>query len=857
MSKISNEARESEVCVPFSYLSGYLITYSWHVFVTGCQTTYRKATQAELAKNYDSAFRLYIKSAEGYLHLSRSVPGASEPQKNKWKEAADKALGRAEKIKSVADRQREANAASGSTPAAVDYSIRLTPVTVNPFSPHEQFLVLTRGEKVDGRVYPPWDDVVQPDECVVKSHVDAQPPFSAEQLRQDPEWRRPSVESVVTSARQILPEEILQNIVTDCSLCASLIVCLEHGKRFKSHAKHGRYHVRMLFNGTWRRVIIDDRLPYSRTSNTLLCMSVRPLKHETTRQVIWPSLIEKAYMKLMGGYEFPGSFVLYLLIRESALAGWIPESLNTKSPSFEREKTWTRLLKGFLSGQCVITFGTGSGRHCSWHEIKLLPEHCYAVVDVAEDGGGPVVTILNSLAQDVVEEFSRLMRVPWSDAISTFDEVCISWNPDIWPKNLKFHGLWKRGGEEEQSSTTRLSLLFSDVSPDNYIWILLTRHFSDVKRSSDFISLRAELEDVSVPVSNSVAQQTLTEKGTFTNCNHVLAKVRVSSSSGVLCITACYDGDASDVGYTIDVYASQRGSSFSWDENVSSLLYKEKIQGAFTTKNSGGNGTYPTFMLNPQYHLRIHPPRTGSRLLSVPNPSRQKVKTSIVLKTERNIPVNISLAWSQGERLFVLSEEELVASSGPYSYGLSTITNDIMPGDYSLIISPFEPHHLGSFSCSVSSSAPFDLRPIPQEGAGLYRKVVKGAWYETVETAGGSPSFDKYASNPIYLIESPSQFNLKVRLQLTEPLTTPSLNVTIYPASSSVVTGEQFKQKYIATSGPYDDAICGVATPQVSLSAGKYWVVPSTYLPGVKAEFSLVVYASVRDVVVMRGSERI
>ncbi|KAM6502958.1 hypothetical protein JOM56_002935 [Amanita muscaria] len=851
MSKISNEARESE-------------------------TTYRKATQAELAKNYDTAFRLYITSAEGYLHLGRSVAGASEAQKNKWKEAADKALGRAEKIKSVADRQREA---SGSTQdrLGADYSsreIRLTPVTVNPFSPHEQFLVLTRGEKVDGRVYPPWDDVVQPDD-----HVDAQPPFSAEQQRQDPEWRRPSVESVVTPARQILPEQVLQNIVTDCSLCASLIVCLEHGKRFKSHLlqnvlhscpEHtscGRYHVRMLFNGTWRRIgealvvlqagdfkpgqqkVIDDRLPYSRTSNTLLCMSVRPLKHETTRQVIWPSLIEKAYMKLMGGYEFPGSLSSMDLY---ALAGWIPESLNTKSPSFEREKTWTRLLKGFLSGQCVITFGTGSGRNRSWHETKLLPEHCYAVVEVEEDGGGPVVTILNSLAQDVVEESSRLMRVPWSDAISTFDEVCISWNPDIWPKIFKFHGLWKRGGEEEQSSTTRLSLLFSDVSPDNYIWILLTRHFSDVKRSSDFISLRAEFEDVSVPVSNSVAQQTLTEKGTFTNCNHVLAKVRVSSSSGVLCITACYDGDASDVGYTIDVYASQRGSSFSWDENVSSLPYKEKIQGAFTTKNSGGNGTYPTFMLNPQYHLRIHPPRTGSRLLSVPNPSRQKVKTSIVLKTERNIPVNISLAWSQGERLFVLSEEELVASSGPYSYGLSTITNDIMPGDYSLIISPFEPHHLGSFSCSVSSSAPFDLRPIPQEGAGLYRKVVKCAWYETVETAGGSPSFDKYASNPIYLIESPSQFNLKVRLQLTEPLTTPSLNVTIYPASSSVVTGEQFKQKHIATSGPYDDAICGVATPQVSLSAGKYWVVPSTYLPGVKAEFSLVVYASVRDVVVMR-----
>jgi calpain-7 len=45
-----------------------------------------------------------------------------------------------------------------------------------------------------------------------------------------------------------------------------------------------------------------------------------------------------------------------------------------------------------------------------------------------------------------------------------------------------------------------------------------------------------------------------------------------------------------------------------------------------------------------------------------------------------------------------------------------------------VVISAFEPHHLDSFSLTVSAGSPFDLRPIPQEGAGMYQKVVKGEW---------------------------------------------------------------------------------------------------------------------------------
>lgn len=80
----------------------------------------------------------------------------------------------------------------------------------------------------------------------------------------------------------------------------------------------GRYIVCLYFNGCCRKVTIDDRLPTSRTSRQLHVID----RHNNG--LLWPALVEKAYLKVRGGYDFPGSNSGTDLW---VMTGWIPEQL--------------------------------------------------------------------------------------------------------------------------------------------------------------------------------------------------------------------------------------------------------------------------------------------------------------------------------------------------------------------------------------------------------------------------------------------------------------------------------------------------------------------------------------------------
>ena len=97
------------------------------------------------------------------------------------------------------------------------------------------------------------------------------------------------------------------------------------------------------------------------------------------------------------------------------------------------------------------------------------------------------------------------------------------------------------------------------------------------------------------------------------------------------------------MGFTISVYAPEH-IGIRWDETIVSPPYEKKVSGAITHKSAGGNCTHRSFMVNPQYHLRILAPSKGAR-------GTGKARTNVSLRTGKDVPVNVTAVWGQGKRV--------------------------------------------------------------------------------------------------------------------------------------------------------------------------------------------------------------
>ncbi|KAH7334763.1 hypothetical protein B0J17DRAFT_671415 [Rhizoctonia solani] len=787
------------------------------------KTTLTRAKQKEHAGQLDAAYHLYIECAKSLLHLATN---STNPRvRTAAKAAGASALNRADLIKTA--RKGE-----------------LRRVQQDPLSEEEQLYILKRSSCVNDITLPVWP--VKLDQSPRQSNqsgavfidTDGAPQLSPAHSAASAEWKRPSTELPMVDLE--VPDEIVQDVVSDCSVIAALGVCAEHRQRFGSclalcsiypqndqnipfRNSEGKYYVRIMFNGTWRMVFVDELLPTAPNGRLICATTVKQAQ-------LWPALLEKAYMKLMGGYDFPGS---NSSIDLHALTSWIPEHMYLNGNDFQREKSWKRIYEGFVNGKALLTLGTGEtvtgeGR---WKDI-LIAAHNYAIVGLEDDGATQNLKVLNPWRRTDASQGGGLLTISWGLVCNLFESVYLNWDPDLFSHSRVIHGLWREPTDtsgEHSASNHHYRLRYTDpkafAGPQSAeIWVLLTRHVLSKETKADFIALHhfSHTELGKLPRADQVPN-----KGTYSDSPHILVRIQDTPSDEVISLIAARDGSGPETGYTLSIYSH---ASIEIEAVTKVLGYIKTVKGTFTSKSAGGNASLPTFMNNPQYRVRIDG-IAGAK---------GRVPMKLTIEGARALPLNIKLVWSGGKRVSDVVAGDVVLDSGIYNFGLACAEGEIQPGDYTLVISSFRAGQQGEFALRVECNASIDIAQLPPEGAGMFHKTIKGAWDAT--SAAGGPSSGKYDSNPTFEIAVSGATQLSARLQMASKQQTyppPALNLTLFERNAQGLPGRQ-----VATSGAYSDAVSGVMLPDILLRPGIYLFVPSTYFPGVLGEFQILLYST-------------
>jgi len=533
---------------------------------------------------------------------------------------------------------------------------------------------------------------------------------------------------------------IKQTVVSDCSFVASLTVAAQYEKRYNKklitniiypqnrnampvYNASGKYMVKLRINGVSRKVIIDDYLPISRHGEPLCSYSVN-------RNELWVSLLEKAYMKVMGGYDFPGSnsnIDLY------ALTGWIPERVAMKSSeeAFNKEALFKKLYDRFHKGDVLVTVATGNMSDAEAERTGLVSSHAYAFLDIREVKGVRLFMLKNPWShvrwrgnfseldiKNWTVEMKQLLNydpdkaathdngVFWIDydsLIQFFDVFYLSWNPALFAHTTSTHHSWNAGlgpvkdlyniGDNPQFSLTVRS------SGSSAVWVLLTRHITDIE---DF---RENHEYITILVYKNEGKRVYYPSdpppfidGVRINSPHYLCKI-LQSKAGThryTLVVSQYE-KCNTINYSLRVFST---CPFELKKIVMPYKYKEEVtNGSWKGVSAGGCGNHPlSYINNPRYQFTLNAAST-ELLIELKGPKQYQLGFDI-----NCIPTTTETAPVGGFTK---------RSSGNYRSGFVILELDsVPPGVYQIVASTYLPGQEGPFFLKVQSSNPIKLQRV-------------------------------------------------------------------------------------------------------------------------------------------------
>lgn len=573
--------------------------------------------------------------------------------------------------------------------------------------------VLYISSKIGSYLFFPWMTftTIEDDSNNMFKDPDGQLQLSPGQLLRFDKWERAGKALNAQPTMETNTDlDIHQDVLHDCSLVSSFlsILCLNrrtnrmllvdnlYPKSIKGVpriSQTGRYTVLLNINGTSRQVTIDDLLPCSNDGSSLIVYS--------GDGVLWPALIEKAYVKVMGGYNFAGSHAAY---DSFVLTKWIPEYISLKfylgSPGKAQHQLWKKLASGWENGDLMICVGTGNLLPEESRVFGLASDHDYAILDLKADQDTKQVKIRNPWQQ----ESDKKDCVDWIDFSSLFrrfDHLYLNWNPDLYEHRNVVHFVWSIDsvifGQESNSLLKCPQYSLSNTTnQDAMVSLLLERHLNgpqSLKTRSEFLRLTVYDSGTHIVLSEEAVRH---DSSPAINTLYITLNISIPAKTTVLVVITSENisSKTPSLRLTLSVFSSEK---LILEKAKAGWNCRAHIQGAWTTDSSPGNWTNEDFYKNPQFKLSL---------------DRQAELVKIYLFSPLSVPVHIFAFWGSGKCIKAFSEKDIVSSSGKYrqNHCICNIKK-LLPGNYTIVVSTFEPL-VGSFSLHAFSDTSLSLEPI-------------------------------------------------------------------------------------------------------------------------------------------------
>lgn len=504
----------------------------------------------------------------------------------------------------------------------------------------------------------------------------------------DLEWQAASAIDWLVDTE--LHNDLHQDLLSNCSFVSSWLSISGAGlvDRLLRVIKENRpigpnnpivttFTVELFFNGCKRLISVNNLLPVVSDPNRSLT-----IESKTNKDLKWPALVEKAYLKVMGkGYNITGS---NMAIDTYMLIGWIPEIVRISDGKLP--KWFHNVLNHFTNKRVLLGIGTGTISKALALRVGLISGHDYMIHSYDENN--KLLTLKNSWSNDD----SRMISLSATDLFQ-FQYLYINWDMDLMFKYCNStHFIYN----SKRKAPNAIDLLdrpqysmHNSTNSHQQVWILLERFFNN---SDDAI--------IDLNIYNSKGDKVLVPKQYHrvdfespTNSRFKLVKFTLEPN----------------LHYTIVIHSSITCSmSLKLYNNISPefTLYKSKINYDFQQSfddewditNSGGLSLYSTAINNPQYDISV---------------SSKTVLMILLLSLNHSSPIGFHLFYANNPGQCLRTMDGNVVAHDGYNPGFQLTTIELSPGTYRLVCSCKEAKVLQQFTLSLFAEQSIKVTKVP------------------------------------------------------------------------------------------------------------------------------------------------